>query len=128
MASELPKKDAACSDLNSAADLDHSDKSSLNSSSQKLVMKPLKCVMLDGDNYFSWRAQFPVYSKDTSYSNMWKGRWFILWTLAEQKDQLILSWILMAVSPSILPQVAALTMSAEVWESLHQLFASASET
>lgn len=45
----------------------------------------------------------------------------------EQQDQLILSWILATVSPSILSQVASLATSMQVWDSLHQLFGMASE-
>lgn len=49
-------------------------------------------------------------------------------SLAEQHDQIIISWIIMAISPSILPHVATLTTLVEAWECLKQLYSSNSET
>lgn len=48
-------------------------------------------------------------------------------SMEEHQDQLILSWLLTSVSLTILPQVAALTTSFEVWECLNEMHTLASE-
>lgn len=99
------------------------------SSSKKMVMKQLKYITLNDDNLFSWKAQFFAMLKDYRSMPYIEGKVKIVEGFAEeQHDQLILSWLLTSISPSILPQVASLTTSTEVWESLHDMHTSVSKT
>lgn len=91
-------------------------------------MKQLKCVILDDDNYFSYKAQFTALLCVFKIVDYIEGKVAIgKGTTAEQWDQLILSWIFAAISPSILPQLASLTTSTGVWDTLNQLYSSDSE-
>lgn len=92
-------------------------------------MKQLKCVILDGENYFSWQAQFSALLRGYRLLEYVEGKIPLPeGSPAEQQDQIILSWILTAVSSPILSQIAALTTSHKVWECLKQLHSSDSET
>lgn len=92
-------------------------------------MKHLKCVTLDSDNYFSWKAQFSALLRGYTLFGYVNGNIAIEeGSPAEQQDQLILSWVFSSISPSLLPQVAVLSTSAKVWECLCQMHSSDSET
>lgn len=80
-------------------------------------LKHLKCVTIEKDNYFSWRAQFSTLFRRYKLLNYVKGK------VPSNRT----SWILTAILPSILPQVASLTILTEVWDSLRQMHSSSSE-
>lgn len=69
-----------------------------NSLAKVVVIKPLKCVTLEEDKYFIWQAQFSSRLREREVP-LPKG------SLAEKQDQIILSWMLTAISPTILLQV-----------------------
>lgn len=92
-------------------------------------MKQLKCTTLDDDNYFSWKPQLGTLFWAYKLLDFVEGKVTIIrGSTTKQQDQLILIWIFAWISSSILPQVASLTTSTEVWDAFQQLFASDSET
>lgn len=58
----------------------------------KLITKQIKCVVLDEENFFCWKAQFAALMRGYHLLDYVNGTMEIsLGSLAEQQDQLILS-------------------------------------
>jgi len=98
-------KSSSSSDPNSVASskMIGSDEESSSAPSKIVMMKHLKCVTLDGDNYFSWKAQFSALLRGYRLMHYVEGKVVITeGPFAEQQDQLILSWLLTSISPSLL--------------------------
>lgn len=99
----------------------------LSSHPTKVGMKPIRCVLLEKDNYFPWEAQFSTMLCGLNLIQYVEGAADLSSPTAHQQDQLILSWILTGIAPSILPQVASFRTAAGVWSCLKRLFVSSTQ-
>jgi len=101
---------------------------SLVSLPSKIVMKHSRCVLLEKENYYSWEAQFSAMLCGYELMPYVEGSVELSTPVARQQDQLILSWLLTGISPTILPQVVSFRTSAGVWQCLRKLYASSTQT
>lgn len=94
----------------------------------KLVTKPIRCVLLEKSNYFSWEAQFSAMLRGYQLMDYVLGKVDLSTPARIQQDQLILSWILTGVSTSILPQIASHRTTSGAWLALQRLYTSGTQT
>lgn len=73
----------------------------------------------------AWKAQVSAVLRGNDLLRYVEGEVSLKDSLMyERHDQLILGWLLSAMLPTILPQVANLTTSVEVWSTLSTTYAS----
>lgn len=81
----------------------------------KVVMKHIRCVQLEKDNYYSWEAQFSAMLEGFELMLYVEGKVDLESSpVARQQDKLILSWLLTGISPATLPKVASFRTSVGV--------------
>lgn len=91
----------------------------LDSLTKVIMMKNMKCVMLEKHNYFRWKAKFSALLWGYRLMDYVEEKVDLSSdSTSEQQDQLTLSWILTSVSPSLLPHFMVLSTSVEVWQCL----------
>lgn len=93
-----------------------------------VVMKHIKCVQLDRDNYYSWEAQFLTMLHGFELMHYVEGNVDLTSSVACLQNHLILRWMLTDISSLILPQVASYRMSTEIQLCLQKLYASRTQT
>lgn len=104
------------------------DGASTQTTITKLVTKPVRCVLLEMSNYFSWEAQFSAMLRGFQLMEYVLGEVELSTPARIQQDQLILSWILTGVSTSILPQIASYRTVSRAWLALQRLYAFGTQT
>lgn len=57
----------------------------------KVVMKPIRCALLEKDNYFQWEAQFSAMLRGLNLIQYVEGTVDLSSPTAHQQDQLILN-------------------------------------
>uniref|UniRef100_A0A6N2LAH9 Uncharacterized protein n=1 Tax=Salix viminalis TaxID=40686 RepID=A0A6N2LAH9_SALVM len=118
-----------------------------SSSSQFIFPSPtqLVSIKLDETNYLAWTAQFKpilkshnllgfidgtnvcpaMFTDETAATNKFVNPAYITW---QNRDQLLLSWIISSISPTLVASLYGLDTSLLAWQSLADRFASQSKS
>lgn len=87
-----------------------------------IKIKVAAMVKLDRSNFFSWKAQVIAHLRGYGLLDFFSSPVDLTNLLQVQQDQLLLGWLLSALSTTVLPQVASFTTSFEIWTALQDIF------
>lgn len=87
-----------------------------------IKIKHLSTVHLDRSNYFTWKAQILAHLQGYELLRFVEEAVTESGPSLAQQDQLLLAWLFLAISPSVLLQVTGHKTSREVWVALEEIF------
>lgn len=114
---------------------DHKNEEMASESDDELItvnqiinIKHIKTMTLDKSNYYGWRARFAAILRGNRLMHFMEGNVNLDNAINEQKDQLILGWLLSSISPAILTSVTIYQSSSDVCDALWRIYASDSKS
>lgn len=104
--------------------------SSASGSTRPLLIKikHLSQVRLGRQNYMIWKAHTLAHLCGYELLEFIEGPTTASDPSLVRQDQLLLAWLFSAITPSVLPQIAACLTSYDVWTTLEGIFNSKSKT
>lgn len=93
-----------------------------------VIIRHLKTVTLDRQNYFAWRMQFATVLRGNELEDYLTREIELNTSVRLKQDRLILGWIMMCIAPDILPELIGCKTANEAWSALQDEFASSSRS